>query len=85
MKASTFTPQQKRVYDFIADYIYGHEYSPTYREIADGLDCKCATIFEHVEHMINKGLLHFTPRQARSLQLADMCPTCGRKKRTCTR
>jgi len=56
---------------FIRDYRRSHGYSPTMQELADVLDISKVTVFEHVEGLIDKGLLKRAPHKARSLELTS--------------
>lgn len=49
---------QRRVYDFIVQYIEDNGYSPTYGEIAHGLGyASNTTAYTHVESLLDMGLL----------------------------
>ena len=62
--------QQKRIIEFIKDYIEQHNMSPTIYEIANGLDIKASTVSAHIKAMQKKKLLTRT-RNARSIKLID--------------
>ena len=62
--------QQKRIIEFIKDYIEQHNMSPTIYEIANGLDIKASTVSVHIKAMQKKKLLTRT-RNARSIKLID--------------
>lgn len=67
---TTITPRQKTVLDFVRGYIEDHDYSPSYREIAQHLGLKSvATIAEHINSLQEKGLLSKDPLEARSIQV----------------
>ena len=57
--------QQKRIIEFIKDYIEQHNMSPTIYEIANGLDIKASTVSVHIKAMQKKKLLTRT-RNARN-------------------
>lgn len=64
------TKRQKQVLDFVTQYIEVHGYAPSYREIAEAFKLgSVATVAEHVESLVTKGLLQKNENSARSLQL----------------
>lgn len=63
------TPRQLQILMSIRDYQRIQGFSPTMQELADMLSITKVTIFEHVEALIEKGLLRRTPHKARSLEL----------------
>ena len=68
--AEPLTKRQKEVLDYITQYIEVHEYAPSYREIAEAFNLgSVATVADHVETLVNKGLLRKNDNSARSLQL----------------
>lgn len=68
--AEPLTKRQKEVLDYITQYIEVHEYAPSYREIAEAFNLgSVATVADHVETLVNKGLLKKNDNSARSLQL----------------
>ncbi len=70
MKSATLTPKQKEVLDYIRAYIEDHDYSPSYREIAQHLGVRSvATVAEHIETLHGKGYVEKDPLEARSLQV----------------
>lgn len=66
----SLTKRQHEFLSFIEDFIAQHEYSPSFRELADhfGLSSS-ATVAEHLETLQRKGYLTKDPLEARSLQL----------------
>ncbi len=65
------TKKQQEVLEFIERFIKTHGYSPTYREIMDGLGyASPATIVLHVRNLIKRGHLRIREGEARSLELA---------------
>ena len=49
---------EQKIYDFIVKYVETHCYSPSFREIADGIGAKStSTIHRHVNRMLNSGRL----------------------------
>jgi repressor LexA len=64
------TKRQKEILDFVTGYIEVHGYAPSYREIAEAFKMgSVATVAEHVENLVTKGLLKKSDNEARSLQL----------------
>jgi repressor LexA len=64
------TKRQKEILDFVTQYIELHGYAPSYREIAEAFKMgSVATVAEHVENLVAKGLLRKSDNEARSLQL----------------
>jgi repressor LexA len=65
------TRRQKQVVDFIAAFIDEHGYSPSYEEIARGLDlASLATVHKHISVLEAKNYLKRGFNQSRSLELA---------------
>lgn len=64
------TPRQRAIVDFIGTFCERHDYSPSYREIADhfGLS-STATIAEHIDVLKHKGYLRDDVSGVRTLQL----------------
>ena len=47
------TKKQKRLMDFLAEFIAEHDHSPSYREIASGLGLKSpASVAEHIDNLV---------------------------------
>ncbi len=64
------TKRQKEILDYVTQYIEIHGYAPSYREIAEAFKLgSVATVAEHVETLVAKGLLAKHDNEARSLQL----------------
>ncbi|HEY5267903.1 MAG TPA: hypothetical protein VII94_02115 [Candidatus Saccharimonadales bacterium] len=64
------TKKQRELLTFIEEFIQAHGYSPSYREIMQGLNyTSVATISLHVNNLINRGHLGKRNRSARSLFL----------------
>ena len=72
MEQKFLTKKQKRVYDFIVEFIDENEYAPTIREVAKGLNLSSpATVYSHIEALRNKGYLENNKRGTRILKIAD--------------
>ena len=68
--AEPLTKRQKEVLDYITQYIEVQGYAPSYREIAEAFHLgSVATVADHVETLVTKGLLKKNDNSARSLQL----------------
>lgn len=65
------TIRQKQVLDFIADFIEERGYSPSYEEMARGLNlASLATVHKHVSALEEKKYLRRSYNQSRSLEVA---------------
>lgn len=65
------TRRQKQVLDFIAGFIEQNGYSPSYEEIARGLElASLATVHKHISALDNKHYLKRGFNQSRSLDLS---------------
>ncbi len=68
--AMAVTRRQKEVLDFIAQFIEQHGYSPSYEEIAQGLQlASLATVHKHISTLEAKQYLKRGFNQSRSLDL----------------
>ena len=66
----SLTKRQKEILDYVTQYLEVHGYAPSYREIAEAFKLgSVATVAEHVETLVAKGLLAKHDNEARSLQL----------------
>ncbi len=64
------TKKQREILDFIQQFIGEHGYSPSYREIMNGLQyTSVATVSLHVNSLIRRGHLRKRDRSARSLEV----------------
>jgi repressor LexA len=65
------TRRQKEVLEFIASFQVENGYSPSYEEIARGLDlASIATVHKHVSALQTKNYLHRSHNQSRSIEVA---------------
>lgn len=65
------TRRQKEVLDFIASYQVEYGYSPSYEEIARGLElASIATVHKHISALQTKNYLHRSHNQSRSVEVA---------------
>lgn len=64
------TKKQKELLDYIEAFINEHGYSPSYREIMNGLEyTSVATVALHVNSLIKRGHLRKRDHSARSLEV----------------
>lgn len=64
------TKKQRELLQFIQNFITEHGYSPSYREIMNGLNYNSvATVALHVNSLIKRGHLRKRDRSARSLEV----------------
>lgn len=64
--------KERKVLDFIVQYIQRRGYSPTLQEIADGCSLKSpATVHEHIWYLIKKGYLKKTDGVSRSIEIVN--------------
>jgi SOS-response transcriptional repressor LexA len=64
------TKKQRELLDFIESFIKEHGYSPSYREIMNGLQYNSvATVALHVGNLIKRGHLRKRDHSARSLEV----------------
>ena len=65
------TRRQKEVLDFIASYQVENGYSPSYEEIARGLDlASIATVHKHISALQTRNYLHRSHNQSRSIEVS---------------
>ena len=70
--AMKLTKKQLAVLDFLQDFTEENGYSPSYREIMSGLGLSSVSaVAEHVENLVEKGVLRKVPGAARSLEILD--------------
>jgi repressor LexA len=82
------TRRQKEVLDFLTNFVQENGYSPSYEEIARGLDLSSlATVHKHITNLQTKGLLQRAHNRSRSIDVlpprsakrgADRLPLMGR-------
>ena len=66
------TKKQLAVLDFLQDFTEENGYSPSYREIQAGLGLSSVSaVAEHIDNLVNKGVIKKVPGAARSLEVLD--------------
>lgn len=64
------TKKQRELLLFVDNFIQGHGYGPSYREVMRGLGYKSvSTVATHIDGLIAKGYLHKRDNSARSLEV----------------
>ena len=66
MNEIILTERQQEIYDFICDYIKQHKYSPSIREISKAMYISIPVVKKHLEKLVDKHYLSYTPKIARS-------------------
>ena len=73
------TKKQKELLSFIEGFIAEHGYSPSYREIMNGLNyTSVATVSLHVCNLIKRGHLRKRDHSARSLEVVETTETTAK-------
>ena len=66
------TDRQKEVLDFIAGFVEDHGYSPSYEEIAEGMQlASLATVHKHLTNLQEKGFIKRAWNRSRSVELVS--------------
>jgi repressor LexA len=72
------TRRQKEVLDFISGFVERNGYSPSFEEIARGLDLRSlATVHKHITNLQSKGMLARAHNRSRSI---DVLPARGKAR-----
>jgi repressor LexA len=67
------TRRQKQVLDFIVSFINRHRYSPSFEEVADGLELtSLATVHKHLQTLERKGYIRRGYNQSRSIEVVQL-------------
>ena len=70
--AFKLTKKQLAVLQFLQDFTEEKGYSPSYREIMAGLGLSSVSaVAEHIDNLVNKGVIRKAPGEARSLEVLD--------------
>jgi SOS-response transcriptional repressors (RecA-mediated autopeptidases) len=62
------TVRQVQILQFITDFITKNDYSPTLDEVAYGMHITVPAALKHIRALAKKGVLIYTPNQARSVK-----------------
>jgi DNA (cytosine-5)-methyltransferase 1 len=66
----TLTEKQKRIYDYIKDYIKKNGLSPTYEEIKANFNLKALSgVYQHIDALIKKGLVVKSGAGSRGIEI----------------
>lgn len=66
------TKKQQAVLDFLQDFMDENGYTPSYREIMAGLGLSSVSaVAEHIDNLVDKGVLMKNPGEARSLTILN--------------
>lgn len=57
------------VYKYLVDFITSNSYSPSMREIADGIGVSTQTVHSHLNMLENLGKIHMQSGKARTISL----------------
>lgn len=80
------TKRQKEVLDFIADFVEQNGYSPSYEELAQGLQlASLATVHKHIQALESRNYLRRLFNQSRSLEVSSKYVQERRKGRAATK
>ena len=60
------TNREKEVYHYICDYISKNHYAPSIRDISKSLYISLTVVKKHLDNLVCKGYLYYTPKIARS-------------------
>ena len=72
MASIKITKKQQALLDFLQDFNEENGYSPSYREIQAGLGLSSVSaVAEHIDNLVEKGVLKKVPGAARSLEILD--------------
>jgi SOS-response transcriptional repressor LexA len=72
MARENATKKQQELMHYIAEFLRGHDYAPSYREIMSALGYKSvSTVAVHVDGLIAKGYLTKSDKSARSIRIAS--------------
>ena len=72
MAGIKITKKQQALLNYLQDFEEENGYSPSYREIQNGLGLSSVSaVAEHVDNLVAKGVLRKVPGAARSLEVLD--------------
>ncbi|MGC9454992.1 MAG: transcriptional repressor LexA [Phycisphaerae bacterium] len=77
---TTLTPKQLDIVKYIREFRRREGYSPTMQQIGDHLGCTKVTVFEHVNALVEKGVLERGAKhKARSLRVSEKFELSGQR------
>ncbi len=59
----------QETYQFIIDFIKENGYSPSYREIANGVGCALCTVVSRLEKLVEFGMIKMKPESPRTISV----------------
>ncbi len=72
MAGIKITKKQQALLDYLQDFDEENGYSPSYREIQAGLGLSSVSaVAEHIDNLVEKGVLKKVPGAARSLEILN--------------
>ena len=72
MAVTKLTKKQLAVLNYLEDFLEENGYSPSYREIMNGLGLtSVSAVAEHIDNLVAKGVVRKNPGEARSIEVLD--------------
>jgi repressor LexA len=71
------TPKQKKVLDFIEEFITGHSYPPTIREIAESFAISVKGAYDHIKALERKNCIKLQENRSRSIEVVKKSRSAG--------
>ena len=72
MAVTKLTKKQLAVLNYLEDFLEENGYSPSYREIMNGLGLtSVSAVAEHIDNLVAKGVVQKNPGEARSIEVLD--------------
>jgi repressor LexA len=68
------TTAQKKVLDFLKEYLEKHGYPPTVREIGNHFGFLWPAARRHLQSLAKKGVLRITPSKSRGIEIVGIAP-----------
>lgn len=59
----------QETYKFIVDFIKENGYSPSYREIANGVGCALSTVVGRLKKLVEFGMIEMKPESPRTISV----------------
>lgn len=63
------TERQQQVIDFISEWIATHGYSPSFKDIGDGMGFSIKAAYDHLSALRKKGAIKYDDGIARSIRI----------------